>query len=131
MIFKIGMEIIRNETAPDELDDAISNTEPGGGADDSHNENDESSSDFDGLLIYNDVSTSVITTNVSREISLQNEIERFLSSKNAKNVTDGLAEYPTIRKLFLKFNCIRSTEAICERLFSYAGKNFYCLLVLK
>lgn len=127
------MEIIRKETAPDELDDAISNTEPEAEVHDSHNENDndKSSLDLGGLLIYNDVSTSVITTNVSREISLQNEIERYLSSKNTKNVTESLAEYPTIRKLFLKFNCIRSTEAICERLFSYAGKNFHCLLVLK
>lgn len=33
-----------------------------------------------------------------------------------------LDEYPTIKQLYLKYNCIHATEADVERIFSFAGR---------
>lgn len=70
------------------------------------------------------------------EAVIVSEIAAFLSTRTTTNIVDGLNNYPTIKRIFLKYNCIRSTEAICERLFSYAGKshitptrNFYVFCV--
>lgn len=76
-------------------------------------------SDF---LIEYDVSSSVQQSQISSELKLQNEIERYLGEVKNQNICAGLKDFPTIAKLFYKYNCIRSTEAICERLFSYAGE---------
>lgn len=40
-----------------------------------------------------------------------------------------LTEFPTIKQLYLKYNCIFATEADVERVFSYAGIIFvfFCL----
>lgn len=59
-----------------------------------------------------------------RNNQIKHEIDNYFHSKTNENIEAGLKDFPTIRKLFLKFNCIRSSEAICERLFSYAGKLF-------
>lgn len=56
-----------------------------------------------------------------------NEIDSYLRTKTSNSVEDVLKDYPVIHKLFLKFNCIRASEAICERLFSYAGLYFVIL----
>lgn len=71
------------------------------------------------LLIENDV---CIDDPWDQKTRIMKEIDRYLCVKTNVNVEDGLNDYPIIRKLFLKFNCIRSSEAICERLFSYAGE---------
>lgn len=55
---------------------------------------------------------------------LMTEIDKYLRTQTTSDVKAGLSDFPYIRKLYLKFNSIRSTEAICERLFSYAGKFF-------
>lgn len=49
------------------------------------------------------------------------EIEAYLSAPTTQNIKEGLISYPIVRRLYLKFNCVRSSEAICERMFSYAG----------
>lgn len=80
------------------------------------------SANIDDFLIEFDVSHVSEASHISQELRLQNEIEKYLTTKKCRDISDGLREYPTISKLFYKFNCIRSTEAICERLFSYAGE---------
>lgn len=57
-------------------------------------------------------------------MQIKDEIERFLRAKSTSNLAADLADYPNIRVIFMKFNCIRSSEAICERLFSFAGGFF-------
>lgn len=56
---------------------------------------------------------------IKREISI--EVDAFLKSMRDESIENGLTNYPNIQRVFLKYNCIRSSEAICERLFSYAG----------
>lgn len=75
--------------------------------------------DTNKLLIENDV---CIGDPWDQKTRIMKEIDRYLFAKTNVNVEDGLNDFPNIRKLFLKFNCIRSSEAICERLFSYAGE---------
>lgn len=70
------------------------------------------------LLIENVVCIDDMEDRRSR---IMTEIEYYLREKTNKSVEDGLKDYPIIRKIFLKFNCIKSSEAICERMFSYAG----------
>lgn len=71
------------------------------------------------LFVENDVCIDD-TWNSSHRI--RNEIDSYLHSKTNANIEDGLKDFPIVRQMFLKFNCIRSSEAICERMFSYAGK---------
>lgn len=71
------------------------------------------------LLIENDVTASLASA-IDIDLNLVNEIDEYLLAKTTTNL-DNLSKYPTIRKLYMKFNCIRPSEAICERLFSYAG----------
>lgn len=59
---------------------------------------------------------------IDAELQLKNEIEKFLNSPKNPNISEGLEDAPTICKLYMKYNSIRSTEAICERMFSYAGE---------
>lgn len=76
--------------------------------------------DINSLLISNDV-TMNIATNVDIESIVTVEIENYLTCPVASDINDGLKSFPMVQKLFRKFNSIRSTEAICERMFSYAG----------
>lgn len=71
------------------------------------------------LLIENDI---CIGEPLDQKARVLNEINQYLSTKVNVNLVDGLKGFPIIRKLFLKFNCIRSSEAVCERMFSYAGE---------
>lgn len=73
------------------------------------------------LLVENDVSAS-IGSNFDVESMVEQEVQNYLTSKATPDIETGLQNFPIIAKIFKKFNCIRSTEAICERLFSYAGK---------
>lgn len=70
------------------------------------------------LFVENDVCLSVTWDRTTRILT---EIDNYLHTKTNTNIEDGLKDFPIVRKLFLKFNCIRSSEAICERMFSYAG----------
>lgn len=74
----------------------------------------------DCLLIENNVSVDM--DDIDFEIQMEHEVDTFLRTKTTTNIADGLANFPTIKKLYMKFNSIRSTEAICERMFSYADK---------
>lgn len=76
------------------------------------------SSEENKLLIENDVR---IGDPWDQNVRITKEIDRYLCAKTSTHVEDGLNDFPIIRKLFLKFNCVRSSEAICERMFSYAG----------
>lgn len=82
---------------------------------------------FRDLLIKHDVSAS-IGQNHDIKKRLEDEIEDYLSAPDNQNIEEGLSNYPNIKELFLMYNCIKSSEAICERMFSYAGncyKNCY------
>lgn len=58
---------------------------------------------------------------------IEKEIDSYLNDGISKEVDDFSKFFPNIFKLFQKFNCIRSSEAICERLFSYAIKDYFLL----
>lgn len=81
----------------------------------------KSKSDSDSLLIENDI---CIGDNIDDRTRIMTEIDSYLCSKTNQDIAEGLKNFPTIRQLFLKYNCIRSSEAICESLFSYAGVYF-------
>lgn len=80
------------------------------------------------MLIENDVTASIRTLD-EKDLILK-EIEGYLCEKTNPNITDGLKDFPVIRDVFIKYNCIRSSEAICERMFSYAGKFIKLFAVL-
>lgn len=52
---------------------------------------------------------------------LTKEVDEYLEASITNDLESGFEGFPTIRKIFLKYNCIRPSEAICERMFSYAG----------
>lgn len=87
--------------------------------------NRNSSDELDDLLIENDVSVSIGQTYDRRE-QIRQEVNAYLSAPKTDNITQGLSDFPTIHRLYLKFNNIRSSEAICERMFSYAGMILTC-----
>ena len=72
------------------------------------------------LLVEHDVRVSLANV-IDRDANLIKEIDDYLLEKTTPNLNDGLKMFPTIKELFLKFNCIKASEAICERMFSYAG----------
>lgn len=72
------------------------------------------------LLIENDVSATIGKFR-DEKAKILDEIDRYLCEKTTTNIHDGLKNFPCIREIFFQYNCIRSSEAICERLFSYAG----------
>lgn len=79
------------------------------------------------LLVEFDVSESIgmgMNTMGIREEIIR-EVDMYFGTKPSLNIEAGLRSYPNIRRVFLKFNCIRSSEAICERMFSYAGSFLY------
>lgn len=85
------------------------------------------------LLVEFDVSESIgvgLNRYCIRE-EITREVDAYFGTKPSLNIEVGLRSHPNIRRVFLKFNCIRSSEAICERMFSYAGSfcTFsFCLL---
>lgn len=72
------------------------------------------------LLVENDVSLSIGDLWNDREKIIK-QIDAYLCTKTTPNIEEGLKNFPIILEMFEKFNCIRSSEAICERMFSYAG----------
>lgn len=48
------------------------------------------------------------------------EISSYLREKHSLDM-DILEKYPFIKQIYLKFNCIKTSEAIMERIFCYAG----------
>lgn len=81
------------------------------------------------LLIENDVSASIGTLYGERERIIK-QIDAYLCTPTTPNIEEGLKNFPIIHRLYLKFNCIRSSEAVCERMFSYAGKFHSCFFLL-
>lgn len=73
------------------------------------------------LLVEFDVSASIGLNKRDFKDDIRREVDMYFSTKPSLNIEDGLRSYPNIHRVFLKFNCIRSSEAICERMFSYAG----------
>lgn len=78
------------------------------------------------LLVATDVSHSL------KKIALQNrnqtisaQITEYLNTPRIQGTDDDvvahLNNYPLVKEVFLKYNCIKTSEAICERIFSYAG----------
>lgn len=77
----------------------------------------------DALLVECDVTSSLALAGLEEtNLKVINEVHNYLSTRATTDVGHGLKDFPIIRKLYMKYNCIRSTEAICERMFSYAGE---------
>lgn len=72
------------------------------------------------LLIENDV-TLAMGNVIDHNAALIQEINNYLCKKCENDVVAGLKDFPNIRRIYCKYNSIRSTEALCERMFSYAG----------
>lgn len=62
-------------------------------------------------------STNSATTEISNNLT-----ELVVKEDNFK---EHLSKFPTIKKVWQKFNAFSSSEADCERLFSYAGSNSF------
>lgn len=77
------------------------------------------------LFIYNDVSVEQAqeeqTPEAKKRKMIKEEVDKFLKLKTTDDLYSGLGNFPIIRSVFIKYNCIRSSEADCERIFSYAG----------
>lgn len=85
--------------------------------------NEPKKGNFKDFLIKHDVSASIGDVYNTKE-RIVREIDAYLSAPNTLNFDEELSKYPNVRELFLMYNCIRSSEAICERMFSYAGNVF-------
>lgn len=75
---------------------------------------------FRDLLIKNDVSAAIGESHDIKQ-RVKDEIDDYLSAPDNPNIEDELSRFSNIRKVFFLYNCIKSSEAICERMFSYAG----------
>lgn len=78
------------------------------------------------LLIPTDVSHSLNNIALQqRNQMISSQITEYLNSPRIKgtdaDVIAHLNNYPLVKAVFLKYNCIKTSEAICERIFSYAG----------
>lgn len=92
-----------------------------GKIDNSYTDEDEDS----GLLVFHDVKLgNQSSSSEQKKLHIKAEIDQYLRAKPTENIANGLKDYPFIRSVFLKYNCIRSSEAICERMFSFAGRFF-------
>lgn len=90
------------------------------------------SNDDDGLLVFNNVNLGNDHYNCSTsEAKIKEEIDAYLRAKPEPDLIKGLKDFPVIRSIFSKFNCIRSSEAVCERMFSFADEIlimfFFCI----
>lgn len=81
------------------------------------------------LLFEFDVSESIglCSSRNNYKESIKSEVDKYFGIKRSSNIKEGLRDFPNIFRVFLKFNCIRSSEAIYERMFSYAGKKHFFL----
>lgn len=82
------------------------------------------------LLIEFDITASITSTTRDVRSQIVQEVDEYLSSKTTSDIGQGLRDFPNVRRVFMKFNCIKSSEAICERFFSYAGENFFLTFFL-
>ncbi|XP_055308410.1 uncharacterized protein LOC129572471 [Sitodiplosis mosellana] len=77
------------------------------------------------FLVENDV-TALFRATTNLNFSLIHEVHMYLTTPPTNmDCCKYLSDFPTIRKLYLKYNSIRTSEAICERLFRYAGIIFH------
>lgn len=83
--------------------------------------NDIDDVNFDLIIIHDVTNSNSNQSRTTKREQIEKEIDKFLSEKTSTNVCETLNDFPNIKKVFMKYNCIRSSEAICERLFSYAG----------
>lgn len=85
---------------------------------------------FSTFLIPNDVRRSGSFAPINESYAeFRAEIERYLRAPTSDDIIGHLNEYPLIRQVYLKYSCIRTSEAICERMFSFAGKLFELFFV--
>lgn len=88
------------------------------------NEFDASISRSHRLLVPTDVSKSLRKHTKKLNTDLRDEICQYLDKRTtgSKNILKHLKKFPSIKKIYCKYNCLRTSEAICERMFSFAGK---------
>lgn len=139
MLFNAGVDIVKSERERVSEQQAIAANESStaslvnSGDRNTDNAMPSSSSDRDdlldlecSLLVENDV-TATMGSIFDVEAQVEQEIHNYLNCKTTSDIEAGLKDFPIVKKIFKKFNCIRSTEAICERLFSYAGTYIHFL----
>lgn len=66
---------------------------------------------------------SMLESICGADASISSEVSRFIlgGSTDEWNMSY-FNEYPNVKRVFLKYNSIHTTEADIERVFSYAGK---------
>lgn len=76
------------------------------------------------LLVATDVSKSLRSHTKKLNTDLRDEIRQYLdkSTSRPNDVPKHVKQVPSIKKIYCKYNCLRTSEAICERMFSFAGK---------
>lgn len=61
-----------------------------------------------------------------QDASISTEVSRFILSGSIDDwKMSYFDEYPNVKRVFLKYNSIHTSEADVERVFSYAGKLFW------
>lgn len=80
-----------------------------------------------GLFKPNFRAANYVHSEFGSTTSATTEISNYLIEPVVKeaNFKDHLSKFPTIKQVFQKFNAFSSSEADCERLFSYAGINSF------
>lgn len=79
---------------------------------------------FRDLLVKNNISASITEAHDAKEM-IKQEIDAYLSTPDTADIKQELSKYSYIRELFCASNCIRSSEVICERMFSYASLSLF------
>lgn len=82
-----------------------------------------------GLFKPNPSAAKYVHLEFGSAYSAMSEISNYLIEPVVQeaNFNEHLSKFPTIKKVFQKFNAFSSSEADCERLFSYAG--FYSYFI--
>lgn len=86
-----------------------------------------------GLFKQNTSAAKYINLEFGSTNSATTEISNYLTEPVVKEeqFNDHLSKYPVIKQVFRKFNVFCSSEADCERLFSYAGSYSFFIVFLR
>lgn len=116
LLYEEGMKIIRQEN---ELL-AREHEEAGNSSNIQAQDQTMSVSSF---LVRNNIASSLMERiDNDQNRVLLNEITQYLHAPTSDDIIDELNKFPMIKKIYQKYACVRTSEAICERMFSYAGE---------
>lgn len=75
------------------------------------------------FLVRNNIASSLMERiDNDKNRVLLNEITQYLHAPTSDDIIGELNKFPIIKKIYQKYACVRTSEAICERMFSYAGE---------